>query len=91
MATLRRHRFIHGITAWMLGSILVLAALDAVSYELVFVLTLIGFLVVTELTAPVVVTPAWRRRLFWPILLGLAIFGLIVLRRIYEILDGVVF
>lgn len=91
MATSRRLRFVHGQTAWMLATILVLALLGAFSYELFFVLSLIGFLIVTELTAPVVVTPRWRRRLKWPILVGLVIFAVIVARRIYEILSGVVF
>ena len=86
MATARRLRFIHGITAWLLGTIIVLAALDAVSYELVFVLGLIGLLIVTELTAPLNVTPAWRSRLRWPIAVGLVVFGVIVIRRIIEIL-----
>lgn len=91
MATSRRLRFVHGQTAWMLATIHVLALLGAFSYELFFVLSLIGFLIVTELTAPVVVTPRWRRRLKWPILVGLVIFAVIVARRIYEILSGVVF
>lgn len=91
MATARRMRFVHGQTAWMLAALLALVLLDAFSYELFFVLSLIGFLIVTELTAPQLVTPEWRRRLRWPILIGLLIFGVIVARRIYEILEGVIF
>jgi len=51
-----------------------------------FVCSLLGLLVTTELTGPVAVTPRWRRRIRWLILLGLAIFGYIVLRRIQTIL-----
>lgn len=91
MGTVRRHRYINGVMAWCLGSLLVLVLLGSFSFELFFVISLIGLLIVTELTAPVTITPAWRRRLRWPLLLGLVIFGLIVLRRIYEILEGVVF
>lgn len=91
MATTRRMRVVHGQTAWMLAALLVLLTLEAFSYELFFVLSLIGFLIVTELTAPVIVTPTWRRRLKWPIGIGLLVFGYIVARRIYEILSGVVF
>lgn len=91
MATVRRMRFVHGVTAWLLGTLLVLVLLDAFSYELMFVIGLIGLLIVTELTAPVLVRPQWRRRLKWPILLGLIVFAYIVARRIYEILAGVVF
>jgi hypothetical protein len=70
----------------MLATALVLGLLDSLTYELFFVVSLIGFLVVVELTAPFNVTPRWRRRLKWVILVGLAVFGYIVVRRILEIL-----
>jgi hypothetical protein len=86
MPTARRRRFVHGTVAWMLGTVVVLALLDSLSYELFFVVSLIGFLVVTELTAPFNVTPRWRRRLKWIIALGLLVFGYVVVRRILAIL-----
>jgi hypothetical protein len=86
MPTVRRQRFIHGTLAWLLATVLVLALLDSLTYELFFVVSLIGFLVVTELTAPFTVTPRWRRRLKWLIALGLLVFAYIVVRRILEIL-----
>jgi hypothetical protein len=70
----------------MLAAALVLALLDSLSYELFFVVSLIGFLVVTELTEPFQLTPRWRRRIRWlipPALLG---FAYIVVRRILSIL-----
>jgi hypothetical protein len=70
----------------MLATIHVLALLNSVTYELVFVISLIGFLVVVELTTPVNVTPRWRSRLKWLIAAGLLVFGYIVVRRILEIL-----
>jgi hypothetical protein len=91
MATDRRRRFIHGVVAWMLGSIVVLATLDALTLELTFVISLIGLLVVVELTAPFNITPRWRRRLIPVIVAGLAGFSYIVIQRILEILpEGVV-
>lgn len=91
MTTGRRYRFIHAHTAWMLAALLGLVVLDALTYEVFFVVSLIGFLVVVELTAPFNVTPRWRTRLRWLILVGLLIFGYIVLRRILEILpEGVI-
>lgn len=86
MATPRRMQFIRGQIAWMVATILGLALLGSVSYELFFVLSLIGFLVVTELTAPFNITPAWRARLKWLIVAGLVVFLFIVIRRILEIL-----
>lgn len=91
MATRRRTRFVHATLAWLLASVLVLVLLDALSYELVFVVGLTGFLVVVELTAPLNVHPDWWRRLRWLILLGLLIFGGIVVRRILAILPPGVF
>lgn len=91
MVTRRRVRFVHASLAWMLASVLVLVLLNSLSYELVFVVSLIGFLVVVELTAPLNIQPAWRKRLRWVILLGLLVFGAIVVRRILAILPpGVV-
>lgn len=86
MATRRRLRFIQAQIAWMLAVIVVLALLGSLEVELFFVLSLIGFLIVVELTAPIAVTPAWRRRLPWLIAVGLLVFGVIVIRRILEIL-----
>lgn len=86
MATASRQRFIHAQTAWMLGVVIVLTAIGSLSLELFFVLSLIGFLIVVELTAPISVTPSWRRRLWWLILAGLLGFGYIVTRRILDLL-----
>lgn len=91
MATRHRQRFVHATCAWILGSVLVLVLLRSLSLDLFFVVSLIGFLVVIELTAPFTVTPQWRRRLKWLVGLGLVVFGYIVVRRILEILpSGVV-
>ena len=90
MATYRRQRFVHAQVAWMLACVLGLALLDALSLELFFVLSLIGFLIVTELTAPLNVSPTWRRRLRWVIAAGLLGFAVIVIRRILDILSGVI-
>lgn len=86
MATQRRFQFIYGLTLWLSGALVVLALLDSVTFDLVFVVSLIGFLVVVELTAPFTVTPQWRRRLKWLIALGLLVFAGIVVRRILSIL-----
>lgn len=86
MATMRRARFVRGQVAWMVATVLGLALLGALSYELFFLLSFLGFLVVTGLTAPFNVTPAWRGRLKWLILAGLVVFGYLVVRRALAIL-----
>ncbi|GAB3673305.1 hypothetical protein [Halopiger thermotolerans] len=86
MPTLRRQRFIYAQLAWLLSVVLLLAAVDSLTYDLLFLFSLIGFLVVTELTAPVSVTPRWRQRLIWVIVVGLVGFTVLVVRRLVAIL-----
>jgi hypothetical protein len=86
MPVTRRRRFVHANLAWLLATALVLALLDALTYELFFVVSLIGFLIVVELTAPFRATPAWRQRLKWVILVGLLGFAYVVVQRIIAIL-----
>jgi hypothetical protein len=70
----------------MLGVIFLLALLGSLTIELFFVVSLIGLLIVVELTAPFRITPQWRKRLWIIIGLGLLGFGVIVIRRILDIL-----
>lgn len=91
MTTRRRERFVHGTAAWMLGAVVVLTLLEALTLELFFVVSLVGFLIVTELTAPFNLTPRWRARLKWLVLAGLAGFTYVVVRRVLEILPPGVF
>jgi len=86
MTTARRQRFVLGQAAWMLGTVVVLAALSALSLDLFFVVSLVGFLVLVEVTAPFNLTPQWRRRLMWIVLVGLVGFAYVVVRRILELL-----
>ena len=82
----QRLRFIYGQTAWMLATLFALTLLGALSLELLFVISFIGLLVMTTLTAPFTLTPQWHGRLKWLILLALIVFGIIVIRRILAIL-----
>ena len=82
MAIPRRMRFIHGQLAWMLVALLMLTVVGALSYELFFVVSLLGLLIVTELTAPFSITPTWRRRLWVVIVIGLIGFAYVVGQRI---------
>jgi hypothetical protein len=86
MSLRRRQQFIQGNIAWMLATVIVLVLLDALSLDLFVSVSLIGFFVLAELTAPVSVTPTWRRRIRVLGALGLLVFGYIVIRRILAIL-----
>lgn len=86
MATPRRMRFVHGQLAWMAATILGLALVGSFSYELFFLLSVLGLLVVTGLTLPATVTPRWRVRLQWLVRVALVGVAVVVVRRILEIL-----
>lgn len=86
METTRRLQFVHAQLAWMLGVILLLTLVGSLTVELFFVTSLIGLLVIVELTAPFRITPTWRKRLWVVIAIGLLGFGVIVVRRILDIL-----
>ena len=70
----------------MLATALVLSVLGSLSYDLFFALSLIGLLIITDVTAPLNVSPTWRSRLKWFIALGVVGFGILVLSRMVEIL-----
>ncbi|MFC5973390.1 hypothetical protein ACFPYI_18835 [Halomarina salina] len=82
----RRQRFVFGHLTATCSAIILLAALGSLTLELVFVISLIAFLVLVELTAPIAVTPRWRSRLKWVIAAGLLVFAYLVIKRILEIL-----
>lgn len=86
MSTRRRRRFVHAQTAWTLGVVIALSVVDALTLRLVFVAALVGFLTLVELTAPINVTPAWRRRLRWLIGLSLVAFAVVILDRVLSYL-----
>jgi len=75
----------------MVGTVLILSQFEVLSLELFFILSLIGFAAIVDLTAPFSVMPVWRKRLKRIIGVGLIIFGYIVIRRILAILPPGVF
>ena len=80
------HRFIQYLLAWTLTVLLGLTLVDALTLEVFFVTSLIGVLAITELMLPINIRPVWYRRLRWVIVIGLAVFGYILLRRIFSLL-----
>ena len=91
MALQRRIQFIYGQLAWMVATVLVLAALGSLSYSLLFLLSLLGLMILMELTAPTNVSPEWRTRLRWLIVFGLLGFAYVIVRRLLEILPPELF
>jgi multisubunit Na+/H+ antiporter MnhE subunit len=68
----------------MLGAALLLVLVGLLDYDLFFLASLVGLLVLAAATEPTTVTPRWRRRLRWIAYAGLAAFALVLLRRLTE-------
>jgi len=87
MRTMDRHlRFVVAQVTWMFGVLFGLVLLGTLTFELFFVLSFIGLLIVVELTATYAVRPRWRVRLWWMVLLGFVGFSYLITRRILSIL-----
>lgn len=91
MATRRRTQFVRAQTAAMVGSVLALVVLDALTLEIFFIISLVSFLVLIELTAPFNVAPDWRTRFKWLVVLGLLGFGYLMIERVLGYLPPGVF
>ena len=50
---------------WMLATLLALIAFDLFSLYLFITASLVGYIVLTDLTSPLVSQPPWRQRLRW--------------------------
>lgn len=88
MTSRQRKRFVRWQTAWMLGVLFALLALQSLSLERFFVVSLLGFLVLVQFVTPINVTPRWRRRLRWFVVLGLVVYGGLVVSYVLEILPS---
>lgn len=75
-----------GLTIWLVGTLLVLATIDLLSVERVFVSALAGFLAVRELTPAETIDRQWRIALNWLLVAGLAVFGVLVALRVLAVL-----
>jgi 4-amino-4-deoxy-L-arabinose transferase-like glycosyltransferase len=73
--------------AWAFFALALLAVFGSLTFEYFFVLCLIGFLVIVELSGPFASRPRWRSRVNVVILLGVVVFALIVAGKVLAILD----
>lgn len=89
MTTRHRYQFIGGVLAWSLATLFVFVLTGWFTYEVMFLVGLIGFLSVAKLTSPTHFQPWWRQRLRWPILLGIGLFLVIFVQTTLVTLEGV--
>lgn len=76
--------------AWVFLVLAALVLFGSLDYEYFFVLCLIGFLIIVELSGPFTTKPAWRSRVNIVIAIGVLVFGLIVVNKVLDIL-GIAF
>ena len=69
----------------MILTILGLALIDTLSDVTFILVSFISLLIISELTAPITVTPTWRIRLRWVILGSLVVFAYVTVRHIRAI------
>ena len=82
----RQHRFVYLLSAWMFLVLFFLIIGNNLDIEIFFVLNLIGFLVLVELTSPFNFKPEWKQRLKWIVLIGAIGFSIIVAKKVMKIL-----
>lgn len=82
--TATQRRVVRLTTGWLLASAAALALAGFLRFDLWAVLSVLGFLVIVQWTAPLSTLPAWRRRLRIPILLAFVVFFVAVASRLLE-------
>lgn len=82
----KSHKLVYIFGAWMFSVLALLVLFQSLNFEYFFVLCLIGFLIIVELSGPFTVRPEWRKRVNIVILIGVLIFGLIALTKVINIL-----
>jgi hypothetical protein len=78
----RREWIIVGQAVLMLASIFILSMVGAFSLELFSVISFVGFLFLVTVTLNTRLP--WRRRLGWPIAIGLAVFTFLLVRAVLQ-------
>lgn len=83
----KSQKLVYIFGGWVMAMLTLLALFNSISYEYFFVLCLIGFLIIVELSGPFTVRPAWRYRVNVVIMIGVIIFFLIVIKKVLDVLN----
>jgi hypothetical protein len=78
--------FVYLLSGWMFIVLFFLIIGSNLNIEIFFVLNLIGFLVLVELTTPFHFKPEWKNRLKWVVLAGVIGFSYIVIKKVLTII-----
>lgn len=72
--------------AWAIAMLALLTIFNSLNYEYLFVLDLLGMLVIVQFLGPYIMKPKWRSRLNVFLMVGMAIFALIIFNKALHIL-----
>jgi len=79
-------RFVYLLSVWMFIVLFFLIIGNNLDIEIFFVLNLMGFLILVELTTPFHFKPEWKNRLKWVVLAGMMGVSYIVIRKVQKII-----
>jgi hypothetical protein len=74
------------LAVWLTVIAVFMLLAQSVDLVIFFVLSLIGFLVIVELIAPNYIQPGYMRYIRYILAAGIVLFGVIVVRKVMEIL-----
>lgn len=83
-----RRLLIQGYACWTLGSVIVLTALDLLTFESVYLLSFGGLLAVFAVISTESIKPQWHVRLRYLVVLGLLGFVVLIVRRALLVLGN---
>lgn len=75
-------RVVFALLAWVLTGVFISVATDSLSLGRLFVISLIGYVVSVHVLVSPQDRPTWRSPIWWPIYIGLVVFGYVVFRRV---------
>lgn len=82
----KSQRLVIALSIWIFTVLALLIFFKSLSFEFFFILCLIGFLIIIELSGPFLVKPKWRSRVNIIVVLGVIVFAVIVFVRVMGII-----
>lgn len=84
----KSQRLVISLSVWIIVVLTVLVLLQSLSYEFFFILSLIGFLIIIELSGPFRIKPKWSSRVNIVLAIGVIIFAMMLFNSVMKIISG---
>ena len=75
-------------SVWVLITITAMALLGNMDPSIFFIICLLGFLIIFDITGPYTVRPKWKSRVYILTIIGIAIFAIIASQKLYDIIGA---